>query len=288
MKFKHQRELERMIAAEGLEIIGEICVTAGNHLQVCCKAPNGKTQKFSMSSTPSDWRADRKRQADFRRFARANPKPAVQLDSAKARAKTPEFKMVKGLAPPPMSLPLSSTVFRTLETTPPQNATIMKKTNATTPPSAPAPSAGPVASAPALPPSAPAPSTGDVAAAPTSTTSGKKERARPVTVARLDAFQTVELADFLRMKYDWVGERPETWDVVADKAATVLGFKVSVSTVQGMAAHYNFSLYAPAKMPADAISILARHIKRLYDGASMKVDADFEAVLRAAQGELPI
>ena len=105
------------------------------------------------------------------------------------------------------------------------------------------------------------------------------------TINRLDSFQIVDLADFLRHKYDWAALRPLTWEVVAEAATVQLEFRVTAANVVNLANHYKLALYVPPKMPDDPLSIIARHVKRLYDDLGHAVDEDFMKILQA-QGQL--
>ncbi|MNU19541.1 hypothetical protein D3C71_77700 [compost metagenome] len=322
--FKGQREIKKMIADCGLELLGDIESTEGNHLSVLCAAPNGAKQKFVMSKTPSDWRVDKKRASLFRRFAKANQPTEMQELLKLTEAPKPAVKPVeKKVSRPQLHLPKTPAAPSAppLQRKPaPQILSAMQQAlhNVIVPSAPPAP-----VTALTLNPQkdetmttathAPASSMqhaltkvggGDVIkdlvkdkhANGTAPTTGPAKGEKPVkekkekvprVLTRLDAMQTVQVADYLRSKLDWKNDRPQTWEAVAAYATANVGFKVSESTVATLCNGFGLTLYVPPKMPTDPLAILARQLLKLCEANVVEPSDEFKALL-AAQGQLEL
>jgi hypothetical protein len=280
-----------MLKEVGLNLVGRLTSGGGGHIVAEVQAPNGAKRKITFTRSPSDWRGDKNMTGDLRRFARENPKvedstvgEALEVAGLKSKG---EYKFVKQSQPP--SAPSAPPPPRPLSPTPPPRIEVPIMATASVAPAPVTTIHSPVldtkkdsmstktASAPAPTPS---PDT-------TKATHRKGAPGARTEINRLDTFQSVDLANYLRDKYDWTGLKPRVWDDVAKAASEALGFSVTIHNVTKMASHYKLALYTPPKMPDDPIAVLARHIKKLYDELGHPVDDDFQQLLQA-QGQLAV
>lgn len=63
-----EREIRRMVESSGLQCL-ELSTTGGNHYAVRAQLKCGTTKKIVFSNTPGDFRGDKNRLAQLRRFA---------------------------------------------------------------------------------------------------------------------------------------------------------------------------------------------------------------------------
>lgn len=317
------KEIAKMVSDAGLEMIGNVERTEGNHLYVICQAPNGKKQRFAMSSSPSDWRVGKKRMALFKRFSRENQLtemqellkptevPKLTEKPGPKKASRPQLSLRKPpAAPAPIAAPplqrqpkpeMLSAMQQALHnvivpSAPPAPVTALtlnpQKENIMT--TATAPTAMQQAAAKAGGADVLKDAVKDSRANGTTPTTGPakgdkgvKEKKPRVLAARLDAVQTVQVADYLRNKVDWKNDRPQTWEAVAAYVTAGVGFKVAESTVSTLCNGFGLALYVPPKMPTDPLSIIARQLLKLCEANVVEPTEEFKALL-AAQGQLDL
>ncbi len=70
-RLKHAKELAQR---QGLTVL-EVVQTKGDHIRVRASNSMGWVANFILPATPSDWRGERNKAAEFRRFARGTYSP---------------------------------------------------------------------------------------------------------------------------------------------------------------------------------------------------------------------
>lgn len=66
---RRQRELVQLVESEGLQVVS-IGLNGRTHYEVAVRAPDGRSRKFTTSSTPGDSKGNLNFRTDVRKFVR--------------------------------------------------------------------------------------------------------------------------------------------------------------------------------------------------------------------------